>query len=139
VLLDLRRMDENLPVFAGKEPAADRKAFLQCLAAGLPGELQGCPDKRARLDCKNRAAQKMAGQGLAAPLAKEIVDLVDSLVPAARPPAPRPLSPPPANRHRNSGPRIRRNQRFPSRPANRPAARQRALAGKPWCLAPPAA
>jgi hypothetical protein len=107
VLLDLRRMDENLPVFAGKEPAADRKAFLQCLAAGLPGELQRCPDKRARLDCKNRAAQRMAGQGLAAPLVKEIVDLVDSLVPAAGSPAPRPaappsaprpLSPPPANR-----------------------------------------
>jgi hypothetical protein len=81
-LFDPRSVDENLPVFAGKEPAAERKAFIQCLASGLPGELQKCPDQRARSVCKSRAVQKMTGRGLAAPLAKEIVDLVDSLVSA---------------------------------------------------------
>jgi hypothetical protein len=80
-LFDPRSADENLPVFAGKEPAAERKAFIQCLASGLPGELQKCPDQRARSGCKSRAAQKMAARGVTAPLAKEIVDLVDSLVP----------------------------------------------------------
>jgi hypothetical protein len=82
VLLDVRRADENIPVFAGKEPAAERKAFIQCLASGLPGELQKCPDQRARSGRKDQAAQNMSAQGVAAPLAKEIVDLVDSLVPA---------------------------------------------------------
>jgi hypothetical protein len=81
-LLDARRVNENLPVFAGKEAAAERKAFIQCLASGLPGELQKCPDQKARSGCKSRTAQKISAQGFAAPLAKEIVDLVDSLVPA---------------------------------------------------------
>ncbi|MDR2313875.1 MAG: hypothetical protein LBE02_05010, partial [Spirochaetaceae bacterium] len=89
-LLDARRVDETLPVFAGKETAAERKAFIQCLAFGLPAELQKCPDQGARSGCKNRAAQKMTAQGITAPLAKEIVDLVDSLVPAKALPNVRP-------------------------------------------------
>jgi hypothetical protein len=90
VLSDARRVDEALPVFAGKEAAAERKAFIQCLASGLPAELQKCPDQEARAGCKNLAARKMAAGGVAAPLAKEIVDLVDFLVPANAAPDVRP-------------------------------------------------
>jgi hypothetical protein len=90
VLLDARRVDETLPVFAGKEAAMERNTFIQCLASGLPAELQKCPDQGSRFDCKNRAVQKMAVQGIAAPLAEEIVDLVDSLIPANTVPNVRP-------------------------------------------------
>jgi hypothetical protein len=100
VLLDIRRVDENLPVFAGKEPANERKALIQCLAAGLPGELQRCPDQRARSMSKKQAAQKLAGQGFAAPLVQEIVDLVDSLIPAAAVFTPQIQTPPPQSYRR---------------------------------------
>jgi hypothetical protein len=97
-LLDVRCADENLPVFAGKEPTLERQVFMQCLAAGLPAELQKNPDPRARAECKNRAVRKMTAQGYAAPLAQEVVDLVDSLVPAnaGAVPGPRPTRESPA-------------------------------------------
>jgi S1-C subfamily serine protease len=104
VLLDPGRVEENLPVFAGKEAAGERKAFIQCLASGLPGELQKCPDRRARLDCKNRFARHLAGQGFAAGQAGEIAELVDSLVPAAAAAAHTPPRPPAAGPAPPAGP-----------------------------------
>jgi hypothetical protein len=96
-VFDSRRADGEIPVFAGREAANERKVFIQCLASGLPAELQNCPDRRSRLDCKNRCIRQLSGQGFAAPLAQEIADLVDSLIPAAAstPPAPPPVYTPP--------------------------------------------
>jgi tetratricopeptide (TPR) repeat protein len=81
VLLDSRRVDENLPVFAGKEASVERKLFIQALAAGLPAELQSCPDQSTRLECKKRIARKLsAGQGIPAPLVKEVFDLIEEIL-----------------------------------------------------------
>jgi hypothetical protein len=57
VLNNPKHVDENLPVFAGREAANERKAFIQCLVQGLPVELQKCPDQNSRLTCKNRFVQ----------------------------------------------------------------------------------
>jgi hypothetical protein len=154
VLLDVRLADENIPVFAGKEPSAERKAFIQCLASGLPGELQKCPDQRDRFLCKNQVAQKMTTQGTAAPLAKEIVDLVDSLVPAntggrtplnvqamqagafapmsRQPQTPRPAShsPKPSNRRPEQSPVPQSQSTVPVQNAGPPGGSAKSLSGK---------
>ncbi|MDR1787165.1 MAG: hypothetical protein LBR16_01740 [Treponema sp.] len=93
VFSDLKRVDESLPVFANKEAAAERRAFLAVLASGLPAKLRETKDTAARASLVNRAAHSLSGANEAPPaLAREIAALVEALCPAksaaASPPAP---------------------------------------------------
>jgi hypothetical protein len=103
-LTDTRRVDEALPVFANREIAAERRAFLACLASGLPAQLRQTGDAASRASLVSRAVQALSGKGEASPaLAREIAALVESLCPAGTPrpraaapqpsPAPRPPAP----------------------------------------------
>ncbi|MDR0449719.1 MAG: hypothetical protein LBH26_00455 [Treponema sp.] len=106
ILSDPRRADENLPVFAGRDSAAEREIFIRCLESGLAAGLRGEPNPEKRLERKKQSARKLIGTyGYPVTTVKEMFDLVEEAVcgsvsgrggagsPAPLPPVPRPPVP----------------------------------------------
>jgi hypothetical protein len=78
ILLDSRRVDENLPVFAKKEIAAERGIFIRCLESGLASELRKQSTPEDRLACKKQIAQRLVdAHGFSVPAVKEMFDLIE--------------------------------------------------------------